>query len=136
MLFYTGIVRTASNIASEQIKETPKKEKELFEMQSFVYEGRKILELDTQSLDEFGHLLNESWKLKKSLTSKISNDTIDEIYNIGIKEGALGGKLLGAGGGGFILFYAPIEKHKNITKKLKLLKKVNFAFEENGSHIL
>ena len=88
------------------------------------------------SIDEFGKLLNEQWFLKKSLTKYISNEAIDDIYNSAINAGAMGGKLLGAGGGGFMLFYAKKENHKKIKESLKNKLIVPFRFEKTGSQII
>ena len=94
-----------------------------------------ILVNQEKNLDEFGLLLNEGWNYKKSLSNLVSNNEVDEIYNCAIKSGALGGKLLGAGGGGFILFYARKEDHSNIIKKLNHLIHVPFKFENLGSTV-
>ena len=101
---------------------------------SFVDEAEKILR--NGDLRMFGKLLHESWLEKKNLSKSISNSSIDEIYNIAIKEGAIGGKLLGAGGGGFLLFYAPYYKHKNIIKHLNKLVTIPFKFTSEGSKIM
>lgn len=135
MLFFTDLSRNASDIAAEQIRTMDQKEKELRTMHSFVDEGVKILQKG-KNLDDFGKLLNESWLIKRSLTSKISNATIDKIYSIAIKTGAIGGKLLGAGGGGFMLIFAPPEKHKLIREKLKKFLYVPFQIEHSGSQII
>jgi len=136
LLFFTGFSRFASEVAIEQIKNTPNKQKELFEMQSLVTHALDILNGNINSIDDFGSLLHESWKMKKSLTNKISNDAIDEIYDTGIKAGALGGKLLGAGGGGFLILYATKPNQKNIIDKLKPLLHVPFKFEKEGSNVI
>lgn len=136
MLFFTGFSRNSSEIAEEQIKKTRYKTKELNQMLWLVDEAEKILKNNKQDLDEFGKLLNETWNLKKSLSSKISNSTIDVIYEKGMSAGALGGKLLGAGGGGFMLFYAPREKQNNIKEELNDLLHVPFKFESQGSTII
>lgn len=135
MLFFTDLSRNASEIAAEQIRTMNQKEKELRTMHSFVDEGVKILQKG-KNLDDFGKLLNESWLIKRGLTSKISNATIDKIYSIAIKTGAIGGKLLGAGGGGFMLIFAPPEKHKLIREKLKKFLYVPFQIEHSGSQII
>ena len=85
----------------------------MFELIKFVNEAKKLIK--NKKIDEFGYLLNESWKLKKSLSNKISNDKIDHLYNEGLKQGALGGKLLGAGGGGFFLLYLFINCSDNLN---------------------
>ena len=90
---------------------------------------------ESKNIDDFGLLLNDGWNYKKSLSSLVSNNDVDEIYNLALKSGALGGKLLGAGGGGFILFYAPKENHKNIINKLNHLIHVPFKFENLGSTV-
>ena len=118
VLFFTGISRTASEVAKTQIKETPEKIKELGQMKEMVEQAIEILHDTGTSLDEFGKLLNESWKIKRSITEKISNSKIDLIYERGLEAGALGGKLLGAGGGGFILFYVSPSKKKSIDQSV------------------
>jgi len=136
ILFFTGFSRTASNIAKEQIKETPRRKNELKRMGEMVDEAVDILNDNNSDLSNFGRLLHESWMIKRKLTNKITNNNIDEIYDKAIKAGALGGKLLGAGGGGFILFYAKPEKHEKIRKSLKDLLYVPFSFENIGSQII
>lgn len=135
-LFYTGVSRFASDIAGSQIKKTVKKEKELNEMQSLVEEAVKVLSSNNNHIDDFGKLLHETWLLKRSLTEKISNGFIDDIYSKGIKAGASGGKLLGAGGGGFMLFYCNHENLPNLKKKLHRFLHVPFNFENSGSQII
>ena len=135
-LFYTGVNRFASDIAKVQIKKTIWKEKELNEMQLLVEDAVKILGSTNNYIDDFGRLLHETWLLKRSLTEKISNVFIDDIYSKGIKAGALGGKLLGAGGGGFMLFYCDYEKLPYLKKRLQKLLHVHFNFESSGSQII
>ena len=106
-------------------------------MKDMVEEAEKILCFEKNNdINEFGKLLNESWMLKKSLSKGISNSKIDNIYNLGIKSGALGGKILGAGGGGFIIFYAEEEYHNKIIEALNSLVHVPFKFENEGANIL
>lgn len=136
ILCFTGFARTAEKIAKSQIKSTPDKEKELYTMLEIVDEAKNILNDNKISLDEFGKLLNEQWYLKKSLTKYISNPIIDNIYNTAINAGAIGGKLLGAGGGGFMLFYAKKRYHKKIKESLKNKLIVPFRFEKTGSQII
>lgn len=136
LLFFTGISRFASNVALEQIKKTPEKKKELNIMQEMVIEALNLLNRENVDIEDFGKLLHESWKLKRSLTTKITNDEIDQIYKIALNAGATGGKLLGAGGGGFILFIAKPELHEPIKQKLKNMLHVPFAFNKNGSSII
>lgn len=136
LLCFTGFARTAEKIAKEQIKVTEKKENELKKMKEILEEAKEILINEKISIDNFGKLLNEQWFLKKSLTNNISNKEIDNIYEAGIKGGAIGGKLLGAGGGGFMLFYAKKEYHEKIKKNLKDKLFVPFRFENTGSQII
>lgn len=135
MLFFTGLSRTASQVAAEQIKVIPKRKKELRLMLEMVGEGLKIIN-SNRRLSDFGKLLHENWKIKCSLSSKISTPLIDEIYSTAIRAGALGGKLLGAGGGGFVLFFAEPDVHKKIKEKLKKFLYVPFRFETSGSQII
>jgi D-glycero-alpha-D-manno-heptose-7-phosphate kinase len=135
MLVFTGFSRIASEIASEQIKNTAERKKELTEMRHMVDHAITILNSDTNIL-EFGQLLNEAWKLKKNLSSKISNPELDKIYDTALRYGATGGKLLGAGGGGFMLFFVPPEKRQAVRDGLNDFIEVKFAFESDGSQII
>jgi len=135
LLYFTGFSRNASEIAKEQIKNTENKKKELDVMHQMVQEGLKIL-TNKSGITEFGKLLNESWKLKRSLTNKISTPDIDNLYETAMRAGAVGGKLLGAGGGGFILFFVSPSAHKKIKEKLKNILNVSFKFENYGSQII
>jgi D-glycero-alpha-D-manno-heptose-7-phosphate kinase len=135
-LFFTGFSRTASEIAKEQIKMTPHRKRELDTMRQMVDEAESIITNENRSIEEFGHLLNESWQIKRTLTQNISNNSLDEIYEAGRSAGALGGKLLGAGGGGFMLFFVPPERRKELRARLKNLLCVPFSFSNRGSHVL
>lgn len=135
MLFFTGLSRTASEIAEEQVKTTHQKKSELSQMHAMVDEAVGILNSNA-SLDEFGKLLDQSWNLKRSLTKNISTPFIDEIYARAKKAGALGGKLLGAGGGGFILFFVNPEYQPKVREELKELLYVPFKFEGLGSQVI
>ncbi len=135
MLFYTGMKRVASEVAAEQIKNTPNRRAELMAMHQMVGEGLKIL-TGTGPIADFGKLLDESWQLKRKLSSKISNGEIDDIYAAGMNAGAVGGKLLGAGGGGFVLLMVPPERQPNVLEKLSKYIHVKFAFENLGSNII
>jgi D-glycero-alpha-D-manno-heptose-7-phosphate kinase len=136
MLFFSGFQRetTASNIAAEQIKNTPNKSDELHKMYRMVDDAVNML--SSGDIDSFGKLLNESWEIKKTLSSKISNPEIDKIYDTAMGAGALGGKLLGAGGGGFMLFYVRPENHTRVKNALENLTHIPFKFEGLGSHII
>jgi D-glycero-alpha-D-manno-heptose-7-phosphate kinase len=135
MLFFTGLSRTASTIAKSQIENTPNKTKELNMMHQMVDQAISIL-CKNESILEFGKLLNESWKLKRSLSDQISNQEIDNIYDAAMKAGAVGGKLIGAGGGGFMLLFASPEKQPAVREALKGLLEVPFSFENGGSQII
>jgi len=135
-LYFTGFARTASEIAQEQIRMTPHREKELNTMRELVDEAEAIVHNPRRSLDEFGRLLHENWMVKRSLTHKISNSTIDDIYEAGLESGALGGKLLGAGGGGFMLFFVPPHKREALRARLRKLLCVPFSFSTKGSQVV
>ena len=135
-LYFTGFSRFASEIAQEQLKMTPHKKQELDTMLQLVDEAEAIIASPDRSLHEFGRLLHESWRIKRTLTHKISNASIDEIYEAGISAGALGGKLLGAGGGGFMLFFVPPERREALRTRLKKLLCIPFAFSNRGSHVV
>jgi D-glycero-alpha-D-manno-heptose-7-phosphate kinase len=135
-LFFTGFSRTASEIAKEQIKVTPQRKRELAAMGQMVDEAEAIVSNPNRSLDEFGHLLHESWQIKRTLTQNITNNSLDEIYAAGRSAGALGGKLLGAGGGGFMLFFVAPERRKELRMRLKNLLCVPFSFSNRGSQVI
>lgn len=135
LLYFTGFSRTASEIAKEQIEKTKQRRVELFAMLQMVQEGISIL-TGTHDLAEFGELLHEAWMVKRGLTGKISTPFIDQIYDAARGAGALGGKLLGAGGGGFMLIYAKPELHPQIHAALPGLLHVPFQFERSGSQIV
>jgi D-glycero-alpha-D-manno-heptose-7-phosphate kinase len=135
MLFFTGFSRTASEIASEQIRNTNLKTAELQTMKEMTEEGINILNNDREEIENFGKLLNESWKLKRSLSNSVTTNEIDEMYNIALKAGAIGGKLCGAGGGGFMLLFVQPRKQRIVKKALNKLLYVPFHFETLGSQI-
>jgi len=135
ILVFSGINRTANLIASSYVKKlNSTKRKDMFELIQLVQDAKKIIK--NKNLDEFGSLLHETWLLKKSISKKISTDKIDIIYDEAIKQGAKGGKLLGAGGGGFLLFYVPKQKQKHFLKNLKKVITVKFKFTDQGSSII
>jgi D-glycero-alpha-D-manno-heptose-7-phosphate kinase len=135
-LFFTGFSRIASEIAKEQIRVTHQRKQELETMHQMVNEAEAILTNPNCSFDEFGQLLHESWQLKRSLTGNITNTHLDEIYEAGRGAGAIGGKLLGAGGGGFMLFFVPPERREALRTRLKNLLCVPFSFSNRGSHVV
>ena len=135
ILVYTGYKRTAHHIAKSYVdKLQTSKKSHLLEISNFVNEGERILKKG--KIDDFGKLLHESWSEKKSLSSLISNASIDHIYDSALKRGALGGKLLGAGGGGFFVFYVPDYKQKKFIKYFKNLITIPFKFTFEGSKIM
>jgi D-glycero-alpha-D-manno-heptose-7-phosphate kinase len=134
LLYFTGFSRFASEIAMEQVKNVNKKKAELTAMQEMVETALDIL-TGNNNIMEFGRLLHESWKLKRSLTDRITTPEIDGIYETARRCGAVGGKLLGAGGGGFMVFFAEPSVHEKIKENLKGLF-VPFKFENQGSQII
>ncbi|MDX2188980.1 MAG: hypothetical protein SFY32_03880 [Bacteroidota bacterium] len=137
LLFYTGVQRFAEDVLKEQIEKTKTGEvkQDLASIRKMVDKGYEIL-TSNSSLLEFGKLLDEAWKLKKNLSSSISNNYLDEMYNTAINAGASGGKLLGAGGGGFFLFFADPSKHIEIRKALNQYQEIQFDFDNDGSKII
>lgn len=135
MLFFTGFSRFSSSIAKKQEKNIKNKIKDLLEMKQLVSEAESILTSKTP-LVEFGKLLDYTWRLKRGITNEISTDAIDVIYEKALKTGATGGKILGAGGGGFLLLYVEKDKQEDLLKELKDFLFVSFKFESQGTRIL
>ena len=136
LLVFTGFARTASEVAKIQIAVTHQKVDELLAMKKLCDQALSYLCNPSISLDDFGRLLDEQWRIKRGLTKQISDPRIDEIYEAGIQHGALGGKLLGAGGGGFMVFYAPKTCHAVIQAGLNGKMFVPFRFDFTGSKII
>ena len=134
MLYYTGVIRTAEKVAKSYVENIQTKQKQLVRMHAMVDEAIDIL--INSDLDDFGFLLNEAWQEKRSLSKLVSNSHVDEIYTAALSAGALGGKLSGAGGGGFLLLYVPFEKQPDIKQKLSCLLHIPFSFESKGSQII
>ena len=135
LLVYTGITRNAHDIAKDYINKLEKsKSSHILKILNFVNEAELILK--NGDLDDFGNLLHEAWIEKKYLSSNISNSKIDNIYNIATKNGALGGKLLGAGGGGFLLFYVPKNMQRKFFNAFKKKVIIPFKFNNEGSEIM
>lgn len=136
MMFFTGFTRFSSDV--QKANSTNRKDKiaQLSEMHSLVDEAEKILVQKNSDLDEFGRLLDHTWRLKRQTGAKISTDSIDELYAKGINAGALGGKLLGAGGGGFLIFYVKPEHQESVKKVMNELLYVPFEFEEGGTRVV
>lgn len=136
MIFFTGLSRYSFQIQKSTKTMLGKRTQELLEILHMVDDAEKILVEPNRSLDDFGLMLNETWKLKRSISNEISNDFIDDIYSKAIASGALGGKLLGAGGGGCLLFYVPKEKQNSVRSSLSELHEVEFEFENEGTKII
>jgi D-glycero-alpha-D-manno-heptose-7-phosphate kinase len=135
MLFYTGIIRTASNIAESYVNNIENGKRQFRIMKNLLEESISILNKG-KDIIEFGELLHEAWQTKRSLSAKVSNSDVDEIYSTARLAGAIGGKLTGAGGGGFMLLFVPPEKQIKVREKLKNLIYVPFEFESAGSQII
>ena len=136
LLFFTGFTRFSADIQKSTKASIQEKKKQLFQMLELVDEAEEILTNKNRDLDDFGKLLDATWQLKKQTGKEISKDSIDELYKKGISAGALGGKLLGAGGGGFLLFYARPEKQESVREALKDLMEVPFSFENSGTQVI
>ncbi len=136
MFFFTGFTRLSSEIQEDTKKNTGKNIETLIRMKQLVDEAEEVLVNKERDLDDFGRLLDESWRRKSSTGDKISTDEIDTIYQKALDAGALGGKLLGAGGGGFVVFYVPEEKQEAVKKALNHLLYVPFRFENGGTEVI
>ena len=137
LLFYTGITRSADPILAEQTKNMASQTTKRKIMTKMVHLAEKMQNaLNKNNLDTFGEMLHENWILKKQMAEGVSNPQIDKWYGTALKNGAIGGKLLGAGGGGFLLFYAPEKKHNKIIRVLSDLSCQKFSFEPQGSKII
>ena len=137
LMFFTGFTRFSSDVqkVNNEMSMDEKKAK-LKKMYEMVDKAEDILCDKTKDLDDFGRLLDESWKLKRQTGRGISTDAIDKLYERGIKAGALGGKLLGAGSGGFLIFYVQPKKRKQVIKEMSDLMHIPFAFENEGATII
>lgn len=139
MMFFTGFTRFSSdiqkvNFANSETQE--EKDKRLLEMLSLVDKAEDILVNKETDLDDFGRLLDHTWKLKKQTGSKVSTNSIDDLYNRGIQAGALGGKLLGAGGGGFLVFYVQPQYQEAVKEAMSDLMYIPFRFEDGGTRVI
>lgn len=135
LLFFTGFSRIASDIAKSKVVNFIHRQKEIMMIKGQVDEAIEIL-VSQLDITQFGYLLDKAWQLKRSLSEKVTNNQIDEIYARAKNKGALGGKILGAGGGGFMLLFADPENHKNIINSLEQLIHVPFHFENTGTNII
>ena len=137
MLFYTHKTRSADPILTKQTKNLETSEVKRKAMGKMVKIAKEMREaLINNNIHSFGKQLHENWILKRKMADGVTNEQIDKWYSIALKHGAVGGKILGAGGGGFLLFYAPLEKHDKIVSALPELKLVDFKFEPQGSKII
>ena len=136
LLIFTGIQRFAENIEKDKIKQLEKKKSHYVTMHQMAIDAYALLQSDNFSLNAFSDLLNESWRVKQDLSNKVSNDYILEIQKVGLSAGALGAKILGAGGGGFILFLVNPEKRQQVIEKLKPLIHIPVKFERSGTSIV
>ena len=136
LLFFTGFTRFSADIQASTEANLSSKKRFYLEMLKLVDQAQEILENDRLDLDQFGQLLNETWNLKRQTGSEISKESIDILYEKGISAGAIGGKLLGAGGGGFLLFYVKPDKQESVRRALSDLLEVPFQFENAGSQVI
>ena len=134
VLVYTGKTRRATAMAKKKVENMGSKEQSYHFIQSMVSEAYGTLL--SNDFDNFGYMLNESWQIKKELSDSISNSDIDDIYNLGLKNGAIGGKLLGAGGGGFILFLTKDGEKENFIKKMGNFMSVPFELSSKGTEVI
>lgn len=136
MMFFTGFTRLSSDVQKANHIADGDKTAQLLKMYSLVDEAEAVLTDKNRDLDDFGRLLDETWKLKRQTGDKVSTDSIDEIYQKGCAAGAVGGKLLGAGGGGFLLFYVRPEDQTKVHEAMKDLLYVPFRFENGGTRVI
>ena len=136
MLVYTGIARTASNVAESYVSGIENQNRQMRILKDLVDEGIRVLFSEQGDIKPFGELLHECWVVKRSLSRMVSNPSVDQMYEEARAAGALGGKLLGAGGGGFLLLFAPPECHARIRQRLEQLLVIPFQFEFTGSQII
>jgi D-glycero-alpha-D-manno-heptose-7-phosphate kinase len=136
MLFFTGVKRTAEKVAKSYVHNLEQKEKQLLLMKEMVHEAIAILSSNNRDICDFGKLLHETWVAKRSLSSLVSNAHVDSLYETARGAGAIGGKLLGAGGGGFMMLFVKPENQKKMKEKLNRFLHVPFNFEFNGSRII
>ena len=136
MMFFTGFTRFSSDIQKANHLDDESKTKQLKQMLTLVDEAESILTDQSKDLDDFGRLLDATWKLKRQTGKSVSTNNIDNLYDKGITAGALGGKLLGAGGGGFLVFYVQPEKQMLVKEAMKDLLYIPFKFEDGGTQVI
>ena len=137
-IFFTGFTRHADKIEKDKIDNLKKNLEYFHKIQQIAYEAKKIFVSNNLNfLTDLSFLLNESWAYKKELSKKVSTNKLDNLYNFALKNGAMGGKILGAGGGGFIMFISKsLSDKKKLIQKLNKFRHINFNFENNGSQII
>lgn len=137
MMFFTGFTRFSSDVQKiNTVSSTEEKRVKLKKMKELVDEAEEVLTNKDRDLDDFGYLLDITWKLKKGTGTSISTGSIDELYEKGMAAGALGGKLLGAGGGGFLIFYVRPEKQEKVKEAMQDLMYIPFKFEDSGTSVI
>lgn len=136
MMFFTGFTRFSSEIQKANKLDDESKTKQLKQMLTLVDEAESILTDQSKDLDDFGRLLDVTWKLKRQTGKSVSTSNIDNLYDKGISAGALGGKLLGAGGGGFLVFYVTPEKQAAVKEAMEDLLYIPFKFEDSGTQVI
>ena len=136
LMFFTGFTRFSSEVQKVNCLDKQDKLAQLKEMYELVGEAEKVLTNRNTDLDEFGRLLDYTWKLKRQVGNAVSTNSIDDLYSKGIAAGALGGKLLGAGGGGFFIFYVPFEKQNAVIEAMTDLLYIPFKFEDGGTRVI
>ena len=135
-MFFTGFTRFSSEMQKTNNVSASDKVNQLKEMLALVDEAQQVLVNKERDIDDFGRLLDHTWRLKKQTGSKISTNNIDVLYDKGVQAGALGGKLLGAGGGGFLLFYVQPEKQRAVCEAMSELLYIPFQFENGGTRVI
>lgn len=136
LMFFTGFTRFSSEMQKTNNVSASDKVNQLKEMLALVDEAQQVLVNKERDIDDFGRLLDHTWRLKKQTGSKISTNNIDVLYDKGVQAGALGGKLLGAGGGGFLLFYVQPEKQRAVCEAMSELLYIPFQFENGGTRVI
>jgi D-glycero-alpha-D-manno-heptose-7-phosphate kinase len=133
---FSGLARYSTEIQAEHVQNIPLRHRELGEMKTLVNEAQTVLSDPGADLDAFGSLLDAAWKIKRGFSSKVSTDALDEIYDRAVRAGALGGKVCGAGGGGFMVFYVPRQKRAAVEQSLHKTMIVPIRFEQLGTHVI
>lgn len=134
MFFYTGITRKSSTVLTEQKQKIPQKMNQLDKLIEVTNQAQRALQ--ENDLDKIGHMLNEAWQIKKQFACNVTNPEIEKMYDSAMNAGALGGKILGAGGGGFLMLYVPLHRQDDVGKALESYKQVSIEFEPQGSKII